>query len=144
SARGGRGRRATPPPTGAAPGAVPRRDGPGSRPPSRRWRRTGPGGPGPRRPWGRDWPGRPNRNWARWRQRPPRRRRGPPFPSHQYGHAGLGVPWAAAATIRPLRTGGPMASTPPLHGLRIIEASALGPAAITTALVDLGADVIKV
>jgi crotonobetainyl-CoA:carnitine CoA-transferase CaiB-like acyl-CoA transferase len=37
-----------------------------------------------------------------------------------------------------------MASTPPLHGLRIIEASALGPAAITTALVDLGADVIKV
>jgi crotonobetainyl-CoA:carnitine CoA-transferase CaiB-like acyl-CoA transferase len=37
-----------------------------------------------------------------------------------------------------------MVSTPPLHGLRIIEASALGPAAITTALVDLGADVIKV
>jgi crotonobetainyl-CoA:carnitine CoA-transferase CaiB-like acyl-CoA transferase len=37
-----------------------------------------------------------------------------------------------------------MAKTPPLHGLRIIEASALGPAAITTALVDLGADVIKV
>jgi crotonobetainyl-CoA:carnitine CoA-transferase CaiB-like acyl-CoA transferase len=37
-----------------------------------------------------------------------------------------------------------MASTPPLHGLRIIECSALGPAAITTALVDLGADVIKV
>ena len=34
--------------------------------------------------------------------------------------------------------------TPPLHGLRIIEVSALGPAAITTALVDLGADVIKV
>ena len=37
-----------------------------------------------------------------------------------------------------------MAKTPPLHGLRIIECSALGPAAITTALVDLGADVIKV
>lgn len=37
-----------------------------------------------------------------------------------------------------------MASTPPLQGLRIIECSALGPAAITTALVDLGADVIKV
>jgi crotonobetainyl-CoA:carnitine CoA-transferase CaiB-like acyl-CoA transferase len=34
--------------------------------------------------------------------------------------------------------------TPPLHGMRIIECSALGPAAITTALVDLGADVIKV
>jgi crotonobetainyl-CoA:carnitine CoA-transferase CaiB-like acyl-CoA transferase len=37
-----------------------------------------------------------------------------------------------------------MESTPPLRGLRIIECSALGPAAITTALVDLGADVIKV
>jgi crotonobetainyl-CoA:carnitine CoA-transferase CaiB-like acyl-CoA transferase len=37
-----------------------------------------------------------------------------------------------------------MAPTPPLHGLRIIECSALGPAAITTSLVDLGADVIKV
>jgi crotonobetainyl-CoA:carnitine CoA-transferase CaiB-like acyl-CoA transferase len=37
-----------------------------------------------------------------------------------------------------------MATTPPLHGLRIIECSALGPAAITTSLVDLGADVIKV
>ena len=37
-----------------------------------------------------------------------------------------------------------MASVPPLRGLRIIECSALGPAAITTALVDLGADVIKV
>jgi crotonobetainyl-CoA:carnitine CoA-transferase CaiB-like acyl-CoA transferase len=37
-----------------------------------------------------------------------------------------------------------MASTPPLHGLRVIECSALGPAAITTALVDLGAEVIKV
>ncbi len=37
-----------------------------------------------------------------------------------------------------------MTKTPPLHGLRIIECSALGPAAITTALVDLGADVIKV
>src|SRR6202034_4368053 len=56
----------------------------------------------------------------------------------------LGVPRWTAATIRPLTMGGPMASTPPLHGLRIIECSALGPAAITTALVDLGADVIKV
>jgi crotonobetainyl-CoA:carnitine CoA-transferase CaiB-like acyl-CoA transferase len=37
-----------------------------------------------------------------------------------------------------------MATAPPLHGLRIIECSALGPAAITTSLVDLGADVIKV
>ncbi len=37
-----------------------------------------------------------------------------------------------------------MATTPPLHGLRIIECSALGPAQITTALVDLGAEVIKV
>ena len=32
----------------------------------------------------------------------------------------------------------------PLAGVRIIEASMLGPAAITTNLVDLGADVIKV
>src|SRR6202161_2653658 len=50
---------------------------------------------------------------------------------------------------RPLRsglspTGGAMATTPALHGLRIIECSALGRAAITTSLVDLGADVIKV
>jgi crotonobetainyl-CoA:carnitine CoA-transferase CaiB-like acyl-CoA transferase len=37
-----------------------------------------------------------------------------------------------------------MASTPPLHGLRVIECSALGPAQITTPLVDLGAEVIKV
>jgi crotonobetainyl-CoA:carnitine CoA-transferase CaiB-like acyl-CoA transferase len=37
-----------------------------------------------------------------------------------------------------------MAQHPPLHGMRIIECSALGPAAITTPLVDLGADVIKV
>jgi crotonobetainyl-CoA:carnitine CoA-transferase CaiB-like acyl-CoA transferase len=37
-----------------------------------------------------------------------------------------------------------MATMPPLHGLRIIECSSLGPAAITAALVDLGADVIKV
>jgi crotonobetainyl-CoA:carnitine CoA-transferase CaiB-like acyl-CoA transferase len=35
-------------------------------------------------------------------------------------------------------------ATPPLHGMRVIECSALGPAAITSALVDLGADVIKV
>ena len=32
----------------------------------------------------------------------------------------------------------------PLAGLRVIESSILGPAAITTAFVDLGADVIKV
>jgi crotonobetainyl-CoA:carnitine CoA-transferase CaiB-like acyl-CoA transferase len=37
-----------------------------------------------------------------------------------------------------------MATTPPLHGLRIIECSSLGPAQITTPLVDLGAEVIKV
>jgi crotonobetainyl-CoA:carnitine CoA-transferase CaiB-like acyl-CoA transferase len=35
-------------------------------------------------------------------------------------------------------------SRPPLAGLRIIESSILGPAAITTALADLGAEVIKV
>lgn len=34
--------------------------------------------------------------------------------------------------------------TAPLEGLRVIECSMLGPAAITSALVDLGADVIKV
>jgi crotonobetainyl-CoA:carnitine CoA-transferase CaiB-like acyl-CoA transferase len=37
-----------------------------------------------------------------------------------------------------------MASGPPLSGIRILECSALGPAAITTPLVDLGAEVIKV
>ncbi len=37
-----------------------------------------------------------------------------------------------------------MASGPPLSGMRILECSALGPAAITTPLVDLGAEVIKV
>jgi crotonobetainyl-CoA:carnitine CoA-transferase CaiB-like acyl-CoA transferase len=37
-----------------------------------------------------------------------------------------------------------MAKNPPLHGMRIIEASALGPAAITMPLVDLGAEVVKV
>ena len=37
-----------------------------------------------------------------------------------------------------------MNSQYPLAGLRIIESSILGPAAITTALVDLGAEVIKV
>ena len=36
-----------------------------------------------------------------------------------------------------------MATTPPLHGMRIIECSALGPAQITTPLVDLGAEVIR-
>ena len=35
-------------------------------------------------------------------------------------------------------------STPPLGGLRVIESSLLGPAAVTTHLADLGADVIKV
>ena len=33
---------------------------------------------------------------------------------------------------------------PPLSGVRIIESSMLGPAAITTALIDLGAEAIKV
>jgi crotonobetainyl-CoA:carnitine CoA-transferase CaiB-like acyl-CoA transferase len=33
---------------------------------------------------------------------------------------------------------------PPLHGIRIIECSALGPAAITMPLVDLGAEVVKI
>jgi crotonobetainyl-CoA:carnitine CoA-transferase CaiB-like acyl-CoA transferase len=37
-----------------------------------------------------------------------------------------------------------MAADAPLHGIRIIECSALGPAAITMPLVDLGAEVIKV
>src|ERR1700678_4447029 len=37
-----------------------------------------------------------------------------------------------------------MPSEAPLHGIRIIECSALGPAAITMPLVDLGAEVIKV
>jgi len=50
----------------------------------------------------------------------------------------------AAATIRPSTTGGRKATLPPLHGLRIIECSALGPAQITTPLVDLGAEVIKI
>ena len=35
-------------------------------------------------------------------------------------------------------------SQPPLAGLRVIESSILGPAAITTALADLGAEVVKV
>jgi crotonobetainyl-CoA:carnitine CoA-transferase CaiB-like acyl-CoA transferase len=37
-----------------------------------------------------------------------------------------------------------MPTTPPLHGLRVVEASALGPAAVTMPLVDLGAEVVKV
>jgi len=37
-----------------------------------------------------------------------------------------------------------MTATAPLAGVRIVECSMLGPAAITTALADLGADVIKV
>jgi crotonobetainyl-CoA:carnitine CoA-transferase CaiB-like acyl-CoA transferase len=36
------------------------------------------------------------------------------------------------------------ANEPPLHGVRIVEASMPGPAAITTHLADLGAEVIKV
>lgn len=35
-------------------------------------------------------------------------------------------------------------SVAPLHGIRIVECSALGPAAITMPLIDLGAEVIKV
>src|SRR6478672_5201851 len=35
-------------------------------------------------------------------------------------------------------------STPPLHDVRIVESSMLGPGAISTHLADLGADVIKV
>ena len=38
----------------------------------------------------------------------------------------------------------PDAQTPPLAGVRIIESSLLGPAAITTHLADLGADVIQI
>jgi crotonobetainyl-CoA:carnitine CoA-transferase CaiB-like acyl-CoA transferase len=37
-----------------------------------------------------------------------------------------------------------MAGAGPLHGVRIIESSMLGPAAITAPLIDLGAEVIKV
>lgn len=37
-----------------------------------------------------------------------------------------------------------MAATAPLAGLNVIEVSMLGPAAITSSLVDLGADVVKV
>ena len=37
-----------------------------------------------------------------------------------------------------------MPTTPPLAGIRVLEASALGPAAVTMPLVDLGAEVIKV
>jgi crotonobetainyl-CoA:carnitine CoA-transferase CaiB-like acyl-CoA transferase len=37
-----------------------------------------------------------------------------------------------------------MSADAPLHGIRILECSALGPAAITMPLVDLGAEVIKV
>ena len=37
-----------------------------------------------------------------------------------------------------------MPSSAPLAGVRIIECSALGPAEITTFLIDLGAEVIKV
>src|SRR5580704_17472156 len=72
------------------------------------------------------------------------RRRGVPTPRPQYGQTRAPMPRATTATIRPSPTGGVMAHEPPLHGLRIIECSALGPAQITTPLVDLGADVIKV
>jgi crotonobetainyl-CoA:carnitine CoA-transferase CaiB-like acyl-CoA transferase len=44
----------------------------------------------------------------------------------------------------PQNTSSPTGSPAPLHGIRIIECSALGPAAITMPLVDLGAEVIKV
>jgi len=37
-----------------------------------------------------------------------------------------------------------MTEIAPLEGVRIIEASMLGPAAVTTNLAELGADVIKV
>src|SRR5674476_1051756 len=37
-----------------------------------------------------------------------------------------------------------MAAAAPLSGVRVIECSALGPAAITMPLIDLGAEVIKV
>ena len=37
-----------------------------------------------------------------------------------------------------------MPTDAPLHGIRILEVSALGPAAITMPLIDLGAEVIKV
>jgi len=37
-----------------------------------------------------------------------------------------------------------MSTKPPLAGIRVLEASALGPAAVTMPLVDLGAEVIKV
>src|ERR1700684_4307050 len=37
-----------------------------------------------------------------------------------------------------------MAAAAPLSGIRVIECSALGPAAITMPLVDLGAEVIKI
>ena len=37
-----------------------------------------------------------------------------------------------------------MPNDAPLHGIRILEVSALGPAAITMPLIDLGAEVIKV
>ena len=37
-----------------------------------------------------------------------------------------------------------MPTSAPLHGIRILEVSALGPAAITMPLIDLGAEVVKV
>ena len=37
-----------------------------------------------------------------------------------------------------------MPTDAPLHGIRILEVSALGPTAITMPLIDLGAEVIKV
>ncbi len=37
-----------------------------------------------------------------------------------------------------------MPKSAPLHGIRIVEASALGPAAVTMPLVDLGAEVLKI
>ena len=45
---------------------------------------------------------------------------------------------------RPTGGQGPVARPAPLSGVRVLEASALGPAAVTMPLVDLGAEVIKV
>jgi crotonobetainyl-CoA:carnitine CoA-transferase CaiB-like acyl-CoA transferase len=48
-------------------------------------------------------------------------------------------------SLSPMRGGfASMAPDAPLHGIRVLECSALGPAAITMPLVDLGAEVIKV
>ena len=135
-----RARRASPPRSAAGAGGgrlVEARRG--TAPPSRRWRRAGPGGPAPRRPSGRDWPGRASRSVGAVAAKTVRASSRASVSIVPVWRASrLRAPGPAAATIRPSTTGGPMATTPPLHGLRIIECSALGPAAITTALVDLG------